>query len=187
MKLVPDDDGATVEEEPSEPFMHGTWTRTTEDGEEQSAEFFLDEETGVLTRIGGEELAPDDDAFELLNMIANLPPPAEITAEWMLREHGEEKLRTLIESQREMHGDETTDQMLAETDAAVVSIEIEDARGQMEPAFEALDAAITSARNIDTDPPTVGGAGETDVVTALLDAAEHARECWVRLDKALST
>lgn len=185
LKLV-SDDGAADEEEPSELFMHGTVTRTTEDGgQEHVAEFFLDEETGVLTRIGGEELGPDADEFELLNFIAELPPPEEITAEWIVRNHGEAGIRQSVESFRQTNGDAVTDQMLAEIDEAVGHIEAEQALASLHVAIKNLDAVIASVRSTDTDVDAAEGDAGENVSTSLLDAAEHVRDGWLRLHSAL--
>ncbi|MBV5247120.1 hypothetical protein KUF57_26780 [Mycolicibacterium sp. PAM1] len=106
--------------------MHGTLLGTTEDGgQEQIGEFFLDKETGMLTRFGGEGQTPDAD--ELLDRIAGFPRPEEVTAEWIVRNHGEEGIRQSLESLRQANGDAVTDQMLAEVDEAVAHIEAEEA------------------------------------------------------------
>lgn len=180
-----DDDEPAIEDEPSEFFMHGTVTRTTDDGgQEHVAEFFMDEQTGMLTRIGGEGQTPDADDF--LNLIAELPPPEEITAEWIVRNHGDEGIRQSLESLRQANGDAATDQMLAEVDEAVAQIEAEEAFNSLNIAIKSLDASIVTVRSADTDASAARSDDGADISAALLDAAEQVRDSWVRVQNALS-
>lgn len=179
------EDEPAIEEEPSEFFMHGTVTNTTEDGgQEHVTEFFLDEETGILTRIGGEGQASG--AEDLLNLIAELPPPNDVTAEWIVRNHGDAGIRQSLEALRQDNGDAATDQMLAEVDEAVAHIEAEEAFDSLHIAISNLDAAIASLRSTDTDAATVNDAAEANTSTSLLDAAEQVRDGWIRVRNALS-
>lgn len=173
-----------IEEEPSELFMHGTVSRTTEGGgQEHVSEFFLDEETGMLTRIGGE--GQTSDADDLLNLFAAFPPPDEITAEWVVRNHGDAGIRQSLEALRQANGDAATDQMLAEVDQAVAHIEAEEAFDSLHIPIKNLDDAITSVRNTDTNDEVVGDYTNADIPT-LLDAAESVRDGWIRVRNALS-
>lgn len=179
------DDEPVTEEVPSEFFVHGTVVRTTEEGgEEQVAEFFVDEETGRFTRIGGE--GQTSDADQLLNLFAELPHPEEVTAEWIVRNHGEEGIRESLETLREANGNASTDQMLAEVDEAVAHIEAEEAFGSLHIAIENLDAAITSVRGSNTDAATAEYDGRAQFPTSLLDAAERVRDSWARVQNALA-
>lgn len=179
------DDEPAIEEEPSEFFLHGTVARTTEDGdEEQVAEFFVDQETGRLTRIGGEGQTPDAD--ELLDLIAKLPTPEEMTAEWIVRNHGEEGIRQSLEALRQANGDAATDQMLAEVDEAVAHIEAEEAFNSLNIAIKSLDASIVTVRSADTDASAARSGEGADISAALLGAAEQVRDSWVRVQNALS-
>ena len=179
------DDEPAIEDEPSEFFMHGTVTRATDDGgQEHVAEFFMDEQTGMLTRIGGEGQTPDADDF--LNLIAELPPPEEVTAEWIVRNHGDEGIRQSLESLRQANGDAATDQMLAEVDEAVAHIEAEEAFDSLHIAIKSLDASIATVRSTDTDASTARSVESADIPAALLDAAKQVRDSWIRVQNALS-
>lgn len=179
------DDEPVNEEVPSEFFMHGTVARATEDGgQEQVAEFFVDEETGSLTRIGGEGEVPEADEF--LDFMAELPPPEEISAEWIVRNHGDAGIRQSLESLREANGDAATDQMLAEVDEAVAHIEAEEAFDALHIAIKKLDDVVASVRSTDTDAESVNDDAEAHVSTSLLDAAKHVCEGWLRVHNALS-
>ncbi|WP_240630890.1 hypothetical protein [Mycolicibacterium sp. GF69] len=183
--ILTHDDEPAIEEEPSEFFMHGTLLGTTEDGvQEQIGEFFLDKETGMLTRIGGEGQTPDAD--ELLDLIAGFPRPEEVTAEWIVRNHGEEGIRQSLESLRQANGDAATDQMLAEVDEAVAHIEAEVAFDSLHIAIKSLDASIATFRSTDTDASAARSVEGADIPTALLDAAKQVRDSWVRVQNALS-
>ena len=179
------DDEPAIEDEPSEFFMHGTVTRTTDDGgQEHVAEFFMDEQTGMLTRIGGEGQTPDADDF--LNLIAELPRPEEVTAEWIVRNHGDEGIRQSLESLRQANGDAETDQMLAEVDEAVAHIEAEGAFDSLHVAIKSLDAAIATVRSTDTDASAARNDEDADIPAALLHAAKQVRDSWIRVQNALS-
>ncbi|ABM16781.1 hypothetical protein [Mycolicibacterium vanbaalenii] len=179
------DDEAITEDEPSEFFMHGTVTRTTGDGgQEHVAEFFMDEQTGMLTRIGGEGQTPDADDF--LNLIAELPPPEGVTAEWIVRNHGEAGIHQSLESLRQANGDAATDQMLAEVDEAVAHIEAEDAFDSLHIAIKSLDASIATVLSTDTDASAARSVESADIPAALLDAAKQVRDSWIRVQNALS-
>lgn len=180
------DDEPVVEDEPSEPFMHGIAYRTTDDGgQEEIAEFFHDRQTGRIVRIGGEGQSPDVD--ELLDAWAKVPPPEEFSSEDIVRQHGEASLRQSIEDLREANGDAATDLALAEIDEAAAHIQAEDAFLALNTAVERLDLAIAAARNTDTDARTVGDAGWSDISTALLDAAERVRDGWERVRDVMSS
>ena len=179
------DDEADVEDEPSEFFMRGTMTRTTDDGgQEEIAEFFLDPQTGTITRFGGEGQTPEFD--ELLNAWAELPHPDQLSWEWMVRRDGEAAVRESIEALRKVEGDAAAELALAEIDQAVAHIEAEDAFLALNSAIENLDLAIGVARSTDTDAETVAGARGADVPAALLDAAEDVRDGWKRVMNATS-
>lgn len=181
--MLTHDDEPVVEDEPSELFMRGTMTTTTDDGgQEEVAEFFLDPETGVISRFGGEGQTPELD--ELLNALAELPPPDEISCEWMVREHGEASTRQSIEALREAHGDAATDLALAEIDEVVAHIEAEDAFLALNTAVENLDVVIVAARNTAIDRESVA---DTGVSTKLLEAAERVRDGWERVTHATSS
>lgn len=181
------DEETVVEDEISEHFMRGTTTVTSDDGSQEDVEFFLDRQTGAITRLGGEGQTPDLD--ELLNAIAELPPPDELSVEWIVRRFGDVGIREAMGALREAHGDAATEVALAEIDEAVAHIEAEDSFVALNTAIENLDLAIAAARNTDTDADG-GTALDTntgsDVAAALLDAAEHARDAWERVRNAIS-
>lgn len=174
-----------VEEEPTEFFMHGTVTTTTDDGgQEHVAEFFMDEETGLVTRIGGEGETSDLD--EILNVLADAPPPNEMSAEWMVRRFGDAAVRESMEALREANGDEATEVALAEIDGAVARIEAEDAFVAFNIAIGSLDLAIAAAQNSDDDRQDEGHSEGTGVPLTLLEAAEQVRDDWERVRHATS-
>ncbi|ORA56845.1 hypothetical protein BST22_01615 [Mycolicibacterium chubuense] len=180
--ILTHDDEPAIEDEPSEFFMHGTLLGTTGDGgQEQIGEFFLDKETGMLARIGGEGQTPDAD--ELLDLIAGFPRPEEVTAEWIVRNHGDAGIRQSLEALRQANGDAVTDQMLAEVDEAVAHIEAEEAFASLQIAIANLDAVIASVRSNYTAAEAVEGEADS---SSLLDAAKHVRDSWVRVQNALS-
>jgi hypothetical protein len=159
------DDGPVVEEEPSEPFIRGTVMRTTDDGgQEHVADFFIDEQTGTISRIGGEGETPEFDKF--LDAWAELPRPDEISWESMVRRRGEAAVR--------------------ESKEAAAHIEVEDAFVALNTAMEKLDLAMAAARDADADSETVGDVGGPGVPTALIDAAERVRDGWERVRNAIS-
>lgn len=177
------DDEPAIEQKPAELFMHGTVTRTTDDGDQEHvAEFFVDEETGLLTRIGGEGQTPDTDV--LLNAWAELPRPDEVTWEWLIRRSGESQVRESIEALREANGDDATNLALAEIDAAAAHISAEDAFLALNAAVENLDDAIAAARNAVGDRKNFGGTEGISVPIALLEAAERVRDGWARMTHA---
>ncbi|MBV5246751.1 hypothetical protein KUF57_24775 [Mycolicibacterium sp. PAM1] len=181
------DEDTVVEDEISEHFMRGTTTITSDDGSQEDVEFFLDRQTGAITRFGGEGQTPDLD--ELLNAWAELPPPDEISVEWIVRQHGEAGIREAMEALREAHGDAATEVALAEIDEAVAHIEAEDSFVALNAAVENLDLAIAAARNTDAAPDggtTLDSNTGSDVAAALLEAAEHVRDGWVRVRNAIS-
>ncbi|MCA4725797.1 hypothetical protein [Mycolicibacterium fortuitum] len=144
-----------AEEEPSELLMHGVVSRIADDGSQEAvAEFFVDEQTGRLTRIGGEGQTPHVD--ELLDAFAELPPPEELSLDWMIRRFGEETVR-------ESFGEDAA----AEVDEAVAHIASED-------AFLALNDAIN---NLSTRLDAARASDETSL-SALLQAAESVCDSW---------
>lgn len=170
--------------EPSQPLMHGTMTRTTDDGQEEIAEFFVDEETGAITRFGGEGQTPDLD--ELLNAIAELPPPEEVTAAWMVRQHGEAAVRQSIEALRSVEGDAATDAALAEIDEAVAHIAAEDAFVRLNEAVDLLSVSIEASRKTVDDSDNAGPDGNDPPMT-LLEAAEYVCNSWDRVRAATTS
>jgi hypothetical protein len=184
--VLTDDEEPLVEEEPPNIPIHGTVSRTTDDGgQEEIAEFFIDPQTGVITRIGGEGQTPDLD--ELLNALAELPPPDEMTWEWIVRQHGEEKIRQSIEDQRAAEGDDATDIALAEIDAAVAHIAAEDAYIALNEAVDVLGVEIASTRNTVDNREGIWDTDERDVPMALLEAAERVRDSWERVRDATTS
>lgn len=179
------DDEPVAEQEPPELFMHGMVTRTTDDGPEEIAEFFVDQETGLLSRFGGEGQTPDLD--ELLNAIAELPPPEEMTWEWMIRQRGEVAVRQSIESLRPGEGDASTDAVLAEIDQAVAHIAAEDAFVALNEAIHVLSVSAKTARKSFHDSDGTGPADDSDVPMTLLEAAERVRDCWDRVHATLTS
>ncbi len=177
------DDEPVVEDEPSEFFMRGTMTTTTDDGgQEEVAEFFVDPETGIISRFGGEGQTPELD--ELLNALAEAPPPDEMTWEWMIRRSGDSAVRQSIEALREANGDAATDLALAEIDEAVAHIEAEDAFLALNTAVENLDVVILAVRSTAIDRESIPDA---DVSMELLEAAERVRDGWERVTNANSS
>ncbi len=177
------DDEPVVEDEPSEFFMRGTMTTTTDDGgQEEVAEFFVDPETGIISRFGGEGQTPELD--ELLNALAEAPPPDEMTWEWMIRRSGDSAVRQSIEALREANGDAATDLALAEIDEAVAHIEAEDAFLALNTAVENLDVVILAVRSTAIDRESIPDA---DVSMELLEAAERVRDGWERVTHATSS
>ncbi|MBU9763540.1 hypothetical protein FR943_06750 [Mycobacterium sp. TNTM28] len=169
------EDEPIVEEKPSEFLMHGIATRTSDNGEEEIAEFFVDEESGLVSRFGGEGQTPELD--ELLDALAALPPPQEVTVAWMVREYGESAVRQSVEALRSTDGDAATDAALAEIDDAVAQIAMEDAFKVLSQAVDLLGASIETSRNaVNSDGDT--GPDGSDDSTPLLVAAEHVRACW---------
>jgi hypothetical protein len=180
------DEGPVLEEEAPNLFMRGTVSRTAEDGsQEEIAEFFVDPETGAVTRIGGEGQTPNVD--ELLNALAGLPPPDEMTWEWIVRQHGEETVRQSIEDQRAAQGDEATDIALAEIDAAVAHIAAEDAYIGLNEAIDMLTVEIASTRNTVDIRDGIRDTDERNVPMALLEAAERVRDSWERVTDATTS
>lgn len=172
------DDEPAVEQAPSEMLLHGVATRTTDDGQEEIAEFFVDAETGRLSRLGGVGQTPELD--ELLNALAQIPPPEDLTVDWMVREHGEAVVRQSVEALRSADGDDATDAALAEIDNAVAQIAAEDAVAALDEAVDILSRSIQEARKSLND----GGdsrADGSDSPTTLLEAAEQVRICWERV------
>lgn len=178
------DDELVTEQEPPELFMHGTVTRTTDDGQEELAEFCVDSETGAVTRFGGEGQTPDLDEF--LNAIAELPPPEEITAAWMVRQHGEAAIRQSIEALRAADGDAATDAALAEIDEAVAHIAAEDAFTALNEAVDILSVSIETSRKTVADSDDTGRDGSEAPIT-LLEAAEYVRDSWERVRVATTS
>lgn len=179
------DDELVADEEPSEPFVCGTVTRTTDVGQEHVAEFFIDEQTGTVSRFGGE--GETEELDKLLNAWAELPPPHEISWEWTIRRSGEAAIRQSIEAAREAEGNDATDLALAEIDEAVAHIEVEDALLALNAAVDNLRTAIAAARNPDNARDSVGGAEGAGVLTELLAAAEHVRDGWDRVRNAITS
>lgn len=165
--------------------MHGIVTRTTDGGPEEIAEFFVDQETGLLSRFGGEGQTPDLD--ELLNAIAELPPPEEMTWEWMIRQRGEVAVRQSIESLRPGEGDASTDAVLAEIDQAVAHIASEDAFVALNEAIHILGVSAETVRKSFHDGDDTGPAEGNDVPMTLLEAAEHVHDCWDRVHAILTS
>lgn len=178
------DEETVVEDEISEHFMRGTTTITSDDGGQENVEFFFDRQTGAITRFGGEGQTPDLD--ELLDAVAELPPPDELSVEWIVRRCGEAAIREAMETLREAHGDAATEVALAEIDEAVARIEAEDAFDSLNTAIDGLDIALEAERKARTECETLGEDRGTHVSTALLDAAEHARDAWERVRNAIS-
>ncbi len=178
--LMPDEE-PQVEDAPSVPLMHGTMSEIGDDGSRiQLAEFFVDRDTGLVSRFGGEGQTPDLD--ELLNGIAELPPPDEITAKWTVRKYGEESARRSVEAFRSSQGDAATDAALAEIDQAVAEIEAEDAVIALHEAIEHLSDVLAVTRQ------SAGGneAGEDvdaqRLPAALLAAAVNVVDGWARIN-----
>ena len=144
--LTLDDDQVEADPPPTGPLASGTFTRTNEDGTtEHLGEFFIDAQTGSVVRVGGEGETPDVDEF--LNAIAALPPPGEMTAEWMVRTNGQEWARETIEFARSTEGDATADAMLVELEAALVRIAAEDAAAELGQILEGLAKQIATTRH----------------------------------------
>ena len=165
LALTPDEYPVDDDPPPTDALAFGTFSRTNEDGTaEHLGEFFIDAQTGSLLRYGGEGETPDVD--ELLNAIAALPPPDQLTVEWMVRNHGEESARKTIESVRSTDGDAAA-AMLAELDAALARIAAEDAVADLGQVLENLAQAIATTKHaIDN------GGDERVALVALLAAAE---------------
>ncbi|HET7668440.1 MAG TPA: hypothetical protein VFK56_20715 [Mycobacterium sp.] len=177
-----EDKDACVEEEVSQPFMHGTMSRTAGDGsQEEIGEFFVDRETGVISRIGGEGETPEVD--QLLNAWAETPGPDELTWEWMVRQHGEASIRRSIEASRATEGDDVTDATLAEIDEAVARIEAEDAFTAIDEAMNDLSAEIAATRRTVDHRDDTANADPA----ALLEAAERIRDSWERVRAAMAS
>ncbi|GJF08923.1 hypothetical protein NGTWS0302_33020 [Mycolicibacterium cyprinidarum] len=168
------------EDEPSAPaarhgdLVAGAYTRTAEDGTtEQLGEFFIDAETGNLTRFGGEGENPDIDEF--LKMLADaaadgpwvqIASADEETWQGLIREHGIDEVRALADSIRADEGDEAADGALSRIEAAARNISLEDAILALNEAVAALDEAVSAAAANSGDPGSPGS-----VPTKLLDAA----------------
>jgi hypothetical protein len=166
---------SVVEDEISEHFMRGTTTTSADDGSQEDVEFFLDPQTGAITRFGGEGETPELD--ELLNTFSEALQSGENLSEWMVRRSGEAAVREVMEALRGAQGDAATEVALAEIDEAVAHIEAEESFVALSTAVENLDLAIASAKNTNTG---------SDVAAALLEAAEHVRDGWVRVRNAIS-
>lgn len=168
------------EDEPSAPAARhgdlaaGTYMRTAEDGTtEQLGEFFIDAETGNLTRFGGEGENPEID--ELLEMMAEaaadgpwvqIASADEETWQGLIREHGIDEVRALAESIRADEGDEAADGALARIEAAARNISLEEGTRALIEAVKTLDEAVSAAAANGSDPGLPGAAP-----TKLLDAA----------------
>ncbi|TXH20779.1 MAG: hypothetical protein E6R06_21410 [Mycobacterium sp.] len=162
---VAQQDQPVIEDQPSEFFMHGVVARIADDGSQQAvAEFFVDEQTGRLTRIGGEGQTPDADA--LLDVLAELPPPEELGLDWMIRQYGEETVRASF-------GEDAA----AEIDEAVAHIAAEDAFTALNEAINSLSTHIDAARTSGEVLHRIGPSEGSDL-TALLNAAESVCNNW---------
>lgn len=154
-----------AEEEPSELFMHGVVPRIADDGSQESVvEFFVDEQTGRLTRIGGEGQTPHLD--ELFDAFAELPSPEELSLDWMIRRFGEETIR-------ESFGEEAA----VEIDEAVAHIAAEDAFLALNDAINNLGTHLNAARASGEMSDRIAHSENSDL-TALLNAAESVCDGW---------
>ncbi|BBZ55236.1 hypothetical protein [Mycolicibacterium phocaicum] len=178
--LRPDEE-PIVEEPPSDFYMRGTMSETSDDGSQvQLAEFFLDDDTGLVSRFGGEGETADLD--ELLNGIAALPHPDEITAKWMVHQYGEESARQSMEALRAAQGDAATDAALAEIDQAVAEIEAEDALVALNEAVEHLSDVLAVTRQFAGGNEAGEDVDAQRLPAALLAAAENVVDSWARIN-----
>lgn len=166
-----------IEEGPSAPFASGSITQVADDGRAVDVgEFFIDYDTGTVTRIGAEDNASVSEFFDA---VGKLPPPGEITFEDLIRQDGEggqtvHWLRTLAEGCRDEQGDAVADTLLTEIDGAVARVEEEGALRALNAAMESLACAIATAK-----------CTPVDGLAALIDAAENAQNSWGRMRSAM--
>lgn len=169
-------------QEPDDIIASGTLTRTNEDGTvEHIGEFFIDARTGSIVRIGGEGQTPEAD--ELLDAWAAMPPPDEMTVDWMVRNHGEESTRAAIEQLRAAGGDEATDAMLVEIDKAVARIAAEDAFGALSNSIAELADQFAAAQERTEDAEPHASIEIPNDLPTFLQAAENVVVTWADVIK----
>ncbi|WP_073697192.1 hypothetical protein [Mycobacterium sp. ST-F2] len=174
------DDAPVVEQEPSPALAHGTLAVTNDSGDpEQIGEFFIDESTGLVTRIGAEGQVPEFDEF--LDAIADMPSPEDMTWEDVVRRHGESSIRQSVEDLREANGDAATDAMLTEIDEAAATIAMTDAFSALNEAVDDLNGKISAAQSILGNHGTTGSDDKSNAEAALIAAAEQVRDGWKRV------
>jgi len=165
-------------EEPAAPqvpdgvAMQGTVEITGEDGTtKQVLEFFYDADTGEIVRLGDDDVSPEVHA--LLDSWAEIGPLQEMTAEWLVRNHGEEYAREVAEKIRATEGEAAGEAAMAEIDEAVQTLAMEAAATNLGEALEALHTTIAATKERVDSPVSEKGIDERDALTALLTAAER--------------
>jgi hypothetical protein len=152
--------------------MQGTVEITGEDGsKKQVLEFFYDAETGEIVRLGDDDASPEFHA--LLDSLAEIGPLQNLTAEWLVRNHGEEHARKVAEHIRTTEGDAAGEVAMAEIDEAVQTLAMEAAATNLGEALEALHTMIAATKERVAGPVSKGGIDEREALTALLIAAER--------------
>lgn len=165
-------------EEPAAPqapdgvAMQGTVEITGEDGTtKQILEFFYDADTGEIVRLGDDDVSPEVHA--LLDSWAEIGPLQEMTAEWLVRNHGEEYAREFAEQIRATEGEAAGEAAMAEIDEAVQTLAMEAAATNLGEALEALHTTIAATKERVDSPVSEKGIDEREALTALLTAAER--------------
>lgn len=170
--LTPDEDPVDDGPQSNGPLVSGTFAKTNEDGTtEHLGEFFVDAQTGSVVRFGGEGQTPEVD--EILDVFSSLPPPEEVTVEWIFRNHGEEWARNAIELVRGAEGDVVADAMLAELEALLLRIAAEDAVEDLGQALGGLAEEVAMARQVLDSVGSAHNGDEREALVALIAAAEN--------------
>lgn len=152
--------------------MQGTVEITGEDGStKQVLEFFYDADTGEIVRLGDDDVSPEVHA--LLDSWAEIGPLQEMTAEWLVRNHGEEHARKVAEHIRATEGDAAGEVAMAEIDEAVQTLAMEAAATNLGEALEDLHTTIAATKERVDGPASDEGIDEREALTALLIAAER--------------
>lgn len=174
--LVLDEDSVEEEELPDGVLLSGVFSTTTDGGGEPQGEFFVDAQTGAVVRLGGEGQSPELD--EALDALAALPPPDELTLEWMIRNQGEEATRELFGAVCADPGDPDAAAVIAMLDAAVARVAAEDTFVELSEALSHLVNEVGAVKEVIGNVPPHGDGDERDALRALLIAAEGVISKW---------
>jgi len=174
--LVLDEDLVEEEEWPDSVLMSGVFSSTTDGGSEPQGEFFIDAKTGAVVRFGGEGKSPEFDEF--LDALDALPPPDELTLEWMIRNQGEESTRELFGAVCADPGDPDAAAVIAMLDQAVARVAAEDAFVALGEAFNHLANEVGAVKEGVVNAPSDGNGDARGALRALLVAAEGVISKW---------
>lgn len=152
--------------------MQGTVEVTNDDGTvTHLLEFFYDAETGELVRFGDDAGVPPE-VQQLLDSWAEIGPLQEMTWEWVVRNHGEDAAREMVDQVRDTEGDAAGDAAEAEVDRVLSEIEFESSATRLGAALEALHTAIGSSKQAVGDAEGSVDGDERGAFVALYTAAE---------------